>query len=121
NSCATGTRQAPWAARAENEPATEMLSREMTKTRRILYNSSHYRQRTSLRLAGIASQKDFLMFRDPCTSYRPSLVLLLLLLIVLGRPSRSPAQERADDEPYLPGVVATLKDTKGNVAKRLDS
>ncbi|HXG13348.1 MAG TPA: PA14 domain-containing protein, partial [Gemmataceae bacterium] len=32
----------------------------------------------------------------------------------------SPAQERADDDPFLPGLVAVFRDARGNTATRVD-
>jgi mono/diheme cytochrome c family protein len=46
---------------------------------------------------------------------------LLALCLIAGASTHSLAQERVDDEPFLPGVVASLRDSSGNTASRVDS
>ena len=46
--------------------------------------------------------------------------LAALVVLLAGHTTQALAQEDADDEPFLPGLVANFRDGKGNTASRVD-
>src|SRR6266849_4099263 len=52
--------------------------------------------------------------------WRCSWLIVLGLWLIAGATLYGRAQEGADDEPFLTGLVASFQDAKGNTASRID-